>query len=164
MNLSRGARKRLPFLLEFFALFYPSIEDREEKRRQLREKLIEDGSIDAETALDYLSEVGEKGEKAAAKFDMARISARRGDADQMISYVLEAAPLAGDGVSQSIARIVTSNQPAPDYLAEIEEMIECWQMHRSGELEQFSNRLNEIGEGLTLRTFSRLSSPSCSTP
>ena len=155
MNLSRGARKRLPFLLEFFALFYPSIEDREEKRRQLREKLIEDGSIDAETALDYLSEVGEKGEKAAAKFDMARISARRGDADQMISYVLEAAPLAGDGVSQSFARIVTSNQPAHDYLAEVEEMIECWQMHRSGELEQFSNRLNEIGEGLTLRTFSK---------
>ena len=155
MNLSRGARKRLPFLLEFFALFYPSIEDREEKRRQLREKLIEDGSIDAETALDYLSEVGEKGEKAAAKFDMARISARRGDADQMISYVLEAAPLAGDGVSQSIARIVTSDQPAPDYLTEMEEMIECWQAHRSGELEQFSNRLNEIGEGLTLRTFSQ---------
>ena len=155
MNLSRGARKRLPFLLEFFELFYPSVEDREEKRLQLREKLIEDGSIDAKTALDYLSEVGEKGEKAAAKFDMARISARRGDADQMISYVLEAAPLAGDGVSQSIARIVTSNLPAPDYLGEIAEMIECWQLHRSGELEQFAKRLNEIGEGLTLRTFSQ---------
>ena len=155
MNLSRGARKRLPFLLEFFALFYPSVEDREEKRLQLREKLIEDGSIDAKTALDYLSEVGEKGEKAAAKFDMARISARRGDTDQMISYVLEAAPLAGDGVSQSIARIVTSNLPAPDYLGEIVEMIECWQLHRSGELEQFAKRLNEIGEGLTLRTFSQ---------
>ena len=155
MNLSRGARKRLPFLVEFFELFYPSIEDREEKRRQLREKLIEEGSIDAKTALDYLSEVGEKGEKAAAKFDMARISARRGDADQMISYVLEAAPLAEDGVSQSIARIVTSDQPAPDYLTEMEEMIECWQMHRSGELEQFANRLKEMGEGLTFRTFSR---------
>ena len=155
MNLSRGARKRLPFLVEFFELFYPSIEDREEKRRQLRETLIKEGSIDAENALDYLSEVGEKGEKAAAKFDMARISARRGDADQMISYVLEAAPLAGDGVSQSIARIVTSNQPAPDYLTEMEEMIECWQTHRSGELEQFANRLKEMGEGLTFRTFSK---------
>ena len=155
MNLSRGARKRLPFLLEFFELFYPSVEDREEKRLQLRETLIEEGSIDAKTALDYLSEVGEKGEKAAAKFDMARISARRGDADQMISYVLEAAPLAGDGVSQSIARIVKSNASAPDYLGEIAEMIECWQLHRSGELEQFAKRLNEIGEGLTLRTFSQ---------
>ena len=33
MNLSRGARKRMPFLLDFFSLFYPSIEAREEKRR-----------------------------------------------------------------------------------------------------------------------------------
>ncbi len=154
MNLSRGARKRLPFLVEFFELFYPSIEDREEKRRQLRETLIKEGSIDAENALDYLSEVGETNEKAAAKFEMAQISARRGDADQMISYALEAAPLAGDGVSQSIARIVESGRFAPDYLGEIADMIECWQAHRTGDLEQFANRLVEMGEGLTLRTFS----------
>ena len=59
MNLSRGARRRMPFLLEFFSLFYPSIEARDEKRRQLRAKLLEEGSADAEGALDYLSEVGD---------------------------------------------------------------------------------------------------------
>ena len=59
MNLSRGARKRMPFLLEFFSLFYPSIAAREEKRRQLRAKLLDEGSVDAEKALDYLSEVGD---------------------------------------------------------------------------------------------------------
>ena len=47
MNLSRGARRRMPFLLDFFSLFYPSIAAREEKRRQLREKLLEEGSVDA---------------------------------------------------------------------------------------------------------------------
>ncbi len=154
MNLSRGARKRMPFLLEFFSLFYPSIAAREEKRLQLRAKLLEEGSIDAERALDYLSEVGDEGERASAKFDMARIFARRGVAEQVTSYVLEAAPLAGDGVSQSIARIVNSAFSAPDYLSEIEEMIECWEMHRSGELEEFAHRLAEMGEKLTLRTFS----------
>ena len=154
MNLSRGARKRLPFLLEFFNLFYPSIDAREEKRRRLREKLIEEGSVDAEKTLDYLSEVGDENERATAKFDMARIFARRGDAEQVASYVREAAPLAGDGVSQSIARIVTSNPSAPDYLAEVEEMIACWEMHRSGQFEKFANRLMEMGEGLTLRRFS----------
>ena len=154
MNLSRGARKRLPFLLEFFNLFYPSIDAREEKRHLLREKLIEEGSVDAEKTLDYLSEIGDQNERANAKFDMARIFARRGDAEQMASYVLEAAPLAGDGVSQSIARIISSNRSAPDYLAEVEEMIACWEMHRSGEFENFANRLTEMGEGLTLRTFS----------
>ena len=154
MNLSRAARKRMPFLLEFFSLFYPSIAAREEKRRQLRARLLEEGSADAEKALDYLSEVGDVGERATAKFDMARIYARRGDVEQMVGYVLEAAPLAGDGVGRSIARIVNSTLSIPNYLSEIEEMIECWEMHRSGELEEFAHRLAEMGEKLTLRTFS----------
>ena len=128
MNLSRGARRRLPFLLEFFSLFYPSIEAREEKRRELRAKLLDEGGVDAEKALDYLSEVGDEGGRATAKFDMARIFARRGVAEQAASYVLEAAPLAGDGVSRSIARIVSSTPPAPDYLTEIEEMIAAWEI------------------------------------
>ena len=154
MNLSRGARRRMPFLVDFFSLFYPSIEAREEKRRQLRAKLLEEGSRDAGKALDYLSEVGNEAERATAKFDMARIFARRGVAEQAASYVLEAAPLAGDGVSRSIARIVASTPPAPDYLSEIEEMVAAWEIHRSGELEEFAHRLAEMGKGLTLRTFS----------
>ena len=154
MNLSRAARKRMPFLLNFFSFFYPSIAARDEKRRQLRAKLLEEGSVDAERALDYLSEVGDVGERATAKFDMARIFASRGVAEQAASYVLEAAPLAGDGVSRSIARIVSSAPSAPDYLSEIEEMIAAWEMHRSGELEEFAHLLAEMGKGLTLRTFS----------
>ena len=154
MNLSRGARKRMPFLLEFFSLFYPSMAAREEKRRQLRAKLLEEGSVDAGKALDYLSEVGDEAERATAKFDMARIFARRGVAEQAASYLREAAPLAGDGVSRSIARIVTNAPSAPDYLTEIEEMIEAWEMHRSGEFEAFAHRLAEMGKGLTLQTFS----------
>ena len=154
MNLSRGARRRMPFLLEFFSLFYPNIEAREVKRRQLRARLRDEGSVDAEKALDYLSEVGDAGERAAAKLDIARTIARRGVAEQAASYVLEAAPLAGDGVSRSIARIVASTPSTPDYLSEIEEMIAAWEMHRSGELEAFAHRLSEMGKGLTLRTFS----------
>ena len=154
MNLSRGARKRMPFLLEFFSLFYPSIEAREKKRRELRTKLLDEGSADAGKALDYLSEVGDAGERATAKFDLARTFARRGVAEHAASYVLEAAPLAGDGVSRSIARIVAQAPSAPDYLTEIEEMIAAWEMHRSGEMEEFAHRLAEMGKGLTLRTFS----------
>ena len=120
----------------------------------MRAKLLEEGSVDAERTLDYLSEVGDEGERATAKFDMARIYARRGDVEQTVSYVLEAAPLAGDGVSRSIARIVNSTPSAPDYLSEIEEMIACWEIHRSGEIEEFAHRLAEMGKGLTLRTFS----------
>ena len=154
MSLSRGTRRRMPFLLEFFGLFYPSYEAREEKRRQLRAKLRDGGSVDVERALDYLSEVGDEMERATAKFDMARIFARRGVTEQVANYVLEAAPLAGDAVSRSIARIVTRAPLDSDYLSEIEEMIAAWEMHRSGDLENFAHRLAELGNGLTLRTFS----------
>ena len=154
MNLSRGARKRLPFLVEFFNLFYPSIDARNEKRRLLREKLSAQSSDDAEKALDYLSEVGDEKERAGAKFDMARIYASRGDAELSAGYVREAAPLAGDDVSRSIARIATGAESAPDYLAEIEEMIACWEEHRSGDFESFAHRLTSMGSELTLRTFS----------
>ena len=154
MNLSRGARKRLPFLLEFFSLFYPSLAAREEKRQVLREELIAEGSVDAEKALDYLTEVGDEQERATAKFEMARIYAVRGDAEQTANYVREAAPLARDDVSQSIVRTITGTQPAPDYLSEVEEMIAVWETRRSGDLEEFARRLTDMGEGLTLRTFS----------
>ena len=154
MNLSRSARKRLPFLLDFFSLFYPSFDAREVKRKQLRAKLAEEGSADAENALDYLSEVGSDRERASAKFDIAKSFARRGIADQAVHYVLEAAPLAGDGVSQSIARIVSHHRATPDYLSEIKEMIECWELHRSGQLEAFAHRIKEIGQRLTLHSFS----------
>ena len=154
MNLSRSARRRMPFLLKFFSLFYPDIEAREEKRRQLRDKLLEEGSADAERALDYLSEIGDAGERATAKLAMAKFYARRGVVEQAANYVLEAAPLAGDDVSRSIARIVANAPSASNYLTEIEEMVAAWEMHRSGEFEKFAHRLAEMGKGLTLRTFS----------
>ena len=154
MNLSRNARKRLPFLLEFFKLFYPSIDAREKKRRELRVKLASESDRDAEKALDYLSEIGSEKERADAKFDMARVYAARGVADQTVNCVLEAAPLARDGVSLSIARFVASTECASDYLSEIEEMIACWEAHRSGNFEAFAHRLISMGEKLTLGSFS----------
>ena len=154
MTLSRGARRRMPFLLEFFSLFYPSIEAREEKRRELRMKLLEEGNMDAESALDYLSEVGDETERATAKLDMAKIFARRGLAEQVASYLLEAAPLAADDVSQSICRMVANTPSTPVFLSELEEMIAAWNLHRSGEFEAFASRLAEMGKGLTLDSFS----------
>ena len=154
MNLSRSIRGRMPFLLEFFSLFYPSIEAREEKRRELRAKLLEEGNVNAQKTLDYLSEVGDEAERATAKLDMARVFARRGMPEQVANYVLEAAPLAGDAVSRSIARIVSDTPHTPDYLSEIEDMIAVWELYRSGEFEGFAHRLAKMGNQLTLRTFS----------
>ena len=74
MNLSRGARKRMPFLLNFFSLFYPSIEARDEKPTFSCAQSFSKRAVSTrERALDYLSEVGDVEERATAKFDMARI-------------------------------------------------------------------------------------------
>ena len=154
MNLSRGARRRLPFLLEFFKLFYPSIVDREKKRLELHVKLLEEGEADTKQALDYLSEVGDEEERASAKFHMAKTFAHLGAAEQVATYVLESTALADDGVSWSIARIISRATPAPDYLSEIEKMIAAWEKHRSGDFEAFAHRLAEMGKGLTLHAFS----------
>ena len=154
MNLSRSTRRRMPFLLDFFSLFYPSIEVREEKRRELRQKLLDEGNMDAQGALDYLSEIGDEGERARAKFDMARILARHGAAEQAADYVLEAMPLAEDDVGKSICRMVVNTPSAPDYLSELQEMIAAWNLHRSGEFEAFASQLAKMGKGLTLDSFS----------
>ena len=154
MNLSRHVRRRMPFLVEFFSIFYPNVAAREEKRRQLYKKLLDEGSDDAEKALDYLSEVGDASGRAVAKFNMARISAHRRATKQAANYVLEAAPLAGDGVSRAILRTVESAPSETNYLSEIEEMVAAWEMYRSGRLEEFAHRLTEMGKGLTPLTFS----------
>ena len=41
-----------------------------------------------------------------------------------------------------------------DYLTEVQGMIECWDLHRSGDLEAFAERLVTLGDALTYRTYS----------
>ena len=155
MNLSRGSRKRMPFLLEFFSQFYPSIAAREKKRNQLRTKLLKEGSIDAERALDYLSEVGDANERATAKFDMARIFARQRSCRAGSKLrVRSRAPGWRRCRAGRLPVSLPAPPSAPDYLSEIEEMIAVWEMHRSGEFEKFAQRLAKMGKGLTLHTFS----------
>jgi DNA-binding MarR family transcriptional regulator len=79
MNLSRGARERLPFLLDFFTLYYPSIEEREKKR---------------------------------------------------------------------------DDTPSTDYLTELQEMVACWELHRSGNLEAFAERFSRLADTLNFNSFS----------
>ncbi|MDK1039613.1 MAG: tetratricopeptide repeat protein, partial [Actinomycetota bacterium] len=153
MNLSRGARRRLPFLLEFFNLFYPSFEAREQKRAELRQRLTDSPDADAEQALDYFSEVGTPEEKGATKLSLAGHYAGQGDAEQARQYLREAAPLALDSVGTWIVR-QADGEASTNYLTELQEMIECWDLHRSGDLEALAERLVKLGESLTYRTYS----------
>ncbi|MGB2680981.1 MAG: tetratricopeptide repeat protein, partial [Candidatus Competibacter sp.] len=150
MNLSRGARERLPFLLDFFTLYYPSIEERERKRAELRAKW---GNGDAEQAFDYLSEVGSPEEKAASKLALARLHAGNGRSDQAVRYLREASSLPLDPMGTWIVRHADET-PSINYLNELQEMVNCWEVHRSGDLEAFARRLSELADSLSYKSFS----------
>ncbi len=150
MNLSRGARERLPFLLDFFTLYYPSIEERETKRAELRAK---DGDGNAEQVLDYLSEVGPPEEKAAAKLNLVRIHAGHGRSDKAVQYLREASLLPLDPLGTWIVRHVDGT-PSTNYLNELQEMIDCWELHRSGDLEAFAERFSKLADTLSFKSFS----------
>jgi tetratricopeptide (TPR) repeat protein len=162
MNVSRGARQRLPFLVEFFAQFYPSIEERNRKRHEYRERLAR-GEFDApktaiaaedlRAGLDCLSEVGTEEERAQEKLLMAGMYVREGNAEQAKSYLSEVRSIPLDHMGTWIVRRAEF-EPELDYLTEVEDLIHCWDSLRSGNLESFAEKVKSLGEGLTFQTWS----------
>jgi tetratricopeptide (TPR) repeat protein len=162
MNVSRGARQRLPFLVEFFAQFYPSIEDRNRKREEYRKRLASGefdvphaatSASDLRAGLDYLSEVGAEDERAREKLRLASMHVREGNPDKAKGYLREAGSIPLDEMGTWIVRRAEL-EPQLDYLTEVEELITCWDSLRSGNLESFVDKLKLLGEGLTFKTWS----------
>ena len=155
MNLSRGARERLPFLLDFFATFYPTILERDKKRRELLAQIAASGKQpDALAALDTLSEVGTREEKARAKLQLASVHRSMSHEKETGLLLQEAAALPLDPVGTWIVQRAQT-EPATDYLTEIQDLITAWDEHRDGNLEGFIRRLKEWGDGLNFRSYSR---------
>ena len=162
MNVSRGARERLPFLVEFFAQFYPSIEDRNRKREEYRKRLASGefdvphtavSPSDLRAGLDYLSDVGTEDERAMEKLRLASMHVREGNSDEAKSYLREAQAIPLDPMGTWIVRRAESESQL-DYLTEVEELITCWDSLRSGDLESFVAKVKSLGEGLTYKTWS----------
>ncbi len=151
MNVSRSARKRVPYLLDFFAAFYPTLEERDKKRREFHQKLKEEGNPDAEAALDYLSDVGREHEKAEAKLKLANHYVERGEQGKALSLINESQKCKLDPMGKWI---VDHADVTTDYLGEIEQMIQCWQTHRSGNLEEFAGKLLALGDSINYLNYS----------
>ncbi len=137
MNLSRQARKRLPFLLNFFAIFYPDLEERNRKRAELAAQQDDD----ALASLDYLSCLGTPEEQLQAKLDLARQfvgTAKTQDASELLAE----------------ARKLQGQEQYADYLGEIEAMVTCWDSLRDGQLETFSETFLSLSEDLSYKSWS----------
>lgn len=137
MNVSRSARKRLPFLLDFFASFYPSIEERNRKRAELAAR----SEADALASLDYLSDVGSTNERRQSKLALAGRVNALGKKDDAVNYLRECQEMDGDPRHS-------------DYLGEIDEMIGCWDLYRDGKLEAFAEKLNALSGTLSYKFWS----------
>lgn len=155
MNNSRGARERLPFLLDFFASFYPSYLERERKRAELIDKSGQtDSQANALAALDTLSEVGTAEEKARSKVSLANLYLSSGHEEDGHALLREAVAQPLDRMGGWIVRSAAA-EPYPDYLTEIQELITLWDEHRSGNLEAFVRKMCEMGEGFTPFAYSK---------
>lgn len=153
MNLSRGARRRLPFVLDFFNIYYPTLEEREQKRTELRQRHKDADDPDARQALDYLTEVGDDTEKAVAKLQLADHFRQRGDLSLTRQYLIEARTLEVDPLG---GWIISHTAESPlDYMAELQSMVESWELYRSGDLEAFGSKLAELGGSLNGETWSQ---------
>ncbi len=155
MNNSRGARDRLPFLLDFFATFYPSLIERERKRAELMDKAGEsDTRANALAALDTLSEIGAASEKARSKVFLASAYLSAGHDQDGRAVLQEAAAQPLDRIGKWIVSNAAA-EPYPDYLTEIQELITLWDEHRSGNLEAFVKTMREMGDAFTPFAYSK---------
>ena len=154
MNLSRRHRRRLPVLVECLAKFYPLQEEREAKRRQYRQQFS--SSPDAQIGLGLLSDIGTTPEQTRAKLNLAVLHAQTGNLTEKAEIELEIQSLPLDSIGSWIVDRAIAQQPQFNYLDEIEQLIELWSLHRSGDLEAFTERFQAMGSELNYRSFSLL--------
>ena len=155
MNVSRGARERQPFLLDFFATFYPSYLAREKKRAELLEDAgKQEKRANALAALDTLSEIGTPMERARSKMVLATAHRRGGYESDSQNVLREAANEPLDRLGGWIVRSASAGD-YPDYLTEIQDLITLWNEHRSGNLEAFVRKMREMGDAFTPFAYSK---------
>ena len=160
MNISRGVRLRMPFLIEFFAEFYPTIQARNRKREEYRQRLatadnsaheVTPSRSDLLDGLDLLSEVGTAEERASEKIKLAALHSD--DSSKAREYLRETRSIPLEGMGQWIISR-TPDEPDYDYLKDMEEMISCWDTWRSGNLEAFAARMKATGASLSWHSWS----------
>ena len=146
---------RLPALTQFLEWWYTR-EEREQQRESNLEELLKksDSSFDDHNCfalLDFLSEAGDSDEKAAAKVKLAGVMQSLGEGERARTYLAEARAMKPDGVMEWVTthgHIWCHGELLVDPISTTQNLIECWQLERSGNLEEFGKRVMQIGTEL----------------
>ena len=154
MNESRAQRKYLPYLVDFFTLWYADIQQREAKRRNMVQQLPNLEGKDRRNALellDYLNEAPEQGnEKYQAKIELAVQQLRFGDKHAARSLINETQALTGvkpNGLMVWMQDEVTrwsDGEQHVDVQQWMEKTIEYWREQRSGDLENAARLFHKL--------------------
>ncbi|MCX5829777.1 MAG: tetratricopeptide repeat protein [Deltaproteobacteria bacterium] len=145
MSESRVQHKKLPYLVNFFEVYYSDLRDRETKRRALWEKIEEEKKDDTQCKnsseiLAYLSDVGDADEKYQAKLELAIHNIKEGKADEAKSYLQETAPIMPERPTfvwmKQQAYRWADGELGLDVRKWLDELIEYWRRQRYGDLEK----------------------------
>jgi tetratricopeptide (TPR) repeat protein len=145
MSESRLHRKRLPYLAEFFELYYRDRRERERKREALWEKLEKDTETSKENSrelLAYLSDLGDVEERCCSKIELALHAMKYGkapDANTLLKEVEIYKPgnlLLGWITGKAAGWIKGDDDGDPDIQKWLDGMVEYWKTRRSGDLEK----------------------------
>ncbi|PCI46234.1 MAG: hypothetical protein COB51_07530 [Moraxellaceae bacterium] len=154
MSESRSKRKRLPFIVDFLAHWYPSQQERENKRKEMARQLEETSNIasiaeNSREMMDYLSDIGSDSERTQTKLSLAVQEVFRGSIDDSKRLLKETKTLQFNSpqfiwMQQQVNQLVEDRLPI-DNRQRIEQMIEYWQTQRSGDLEKTAILAAELG-------------------
>ncbi len=154
MNESRAQGKYLPYLVDFFTLWYASVEEREHKRNQLAKKLSELKEKEQQNALDilaYLSEASDQwDEKYQTKIELVLEQIKLGHIDQAKTTLNETRKITNTKPQRLMVWMVDkashwSNSEQPENaIQQMEKVIAYWREQRSGDLEKVARLFREL--------------------
>ncbi len=165
MNESRSNRKYIPYLLDFFNMWYPDKKQRELKSKELLKALKKDrenpNRNDIEESLNYLSESpNNPNDRKIEKADIAIKAIKNGEsniAKNMIKNGLDNTNIGSKDIFIWMSKSSFENQGENDNIGlnsidYFEKIVKYWRAEHSGELERASvlfyklkNELEDFG-------------------
>ena len=149
MNESRKERKSLPFLVDFFACWFESIQEREQQRQQLLQKIARLGGTeqqDAEDTFTYLAKAENNPvDQARTVSELAITYGKAGHVDKAAEVMQTTEINKGTMLWMRDQTLEWAESKAPqDLIERMEKIIAYWRSQRSGELERAAEIFREL--------------------
>jgi DNA-binding MarR family transcriptional regulator len=158
MSESRLHRRRLGYLTVFFEKWYRDRKERDQKRKELWEKLEKDTSYPRENfraQLDHLSEVGDEYEKGSSKIELATHAIKEGDVSEAQALFDEVEALEPKSealcwITEKANRWIKGDGASDiDIQKWLDDMVEYWKTQRSGNLEKAVDIIQQMALDLS---------------